>query len=77
MYRVAVQNKFEFLGKAEMMDQQWVKFYVAVTEAAVEQIPRVERKTKQKYILGWLVKRRQVKIKEIKYEILHKEIRKN
>ena len=32
------------LGVAEEMKQQWVKFKVAVTEAAVEQISRVERK---------------------------------
>ena len=39
-HRVAVQNKFEVLREAEEVEQQWVKFKVAITEVAVEQIPR-------------------------------------
>ena len=46
---MAVKNEFEALGEAYEVDQQneRVKFKVVVTEAAVERIPRVERKIKQ------------------------------
>ena len=47
-YRVAVPNRFEVLAEEE--DQRWAKFKVVITEAAVEQIRRVERKTKQKRV---------------------------
>ena len=47
-YCLAVQNELEALGEAEEVKKQWVKFKVAVTVAAVEQIPRVERKNKTK-----------------------------
>ena len=76
MYCVAVQNKFKVLGVAEEVDQQWVKF----KEAAVEQIPKAERKTKEKWrtedILDLIEKRRQIKNNREIYETLHKEIRK-
>ena len=49
-YRVSFQNKFEVLGEAEKMDQQWIKFKVVVVEAAVEQVRRDERKIKEKEI---------------------------
>ena len=32
------------------MDQQWVKFKTSVTESAVEEIPRVEKKTQQRWM---------------------------
>ena len=45
--------------------QEWLKFKEAVTEAAMEQIPRVPRKTKQKSmiedILKLMEKRRHIK----------------
>ena len=44
------QNKFEVSGKAEEVDQQWVNFKVATSETAEKQIPRVERKTKQRWM---------------------------
>ena len=70
---MAVQNKFEVLRQAEEVDQQWAKFKVPITEAAEEQIPRVERKTKQRWmtenILDFMEKKRQIK----KYETLHKK----
>ena len=64
-YLVSVQNKFEVLGGAEEVDQQWVKLKVWVTEAAVEHIPRVKRETKQKWmtedILEFMEKRKHAK----------------
>ena len=50
-YFEAVQNKFEVLGEAEEVNQQWVKFKVAVTKTALIQIPNHERKTKQKFCI--------------------------
>ena len=44
------KNKFEVLGEAEKVYQTWAKFKVAITEAAVKQIPRVERETKQRWM---------------------------
>ena len=41
------KNKFKVL-EAEEVDEQWVKFKLAVTEAAVEQISILKSKTKQK-----------------------------
>ena len=49
-YLVTVYNKFEVLGEAEEVDEQKLRFKVAVTEAAMEQITRVRKKTKQKCI---------------------------
>ena len=42
---MAVQNKFEVLGKAEKVDQQWIRIKVLITQAVVEQIQ--ESKGKQ------------------------------
>ena len=68
------------LGEAEDVDQKWAKFKVAITEAAVKHIPRVERKAKQKWIVEDIFgshgkKRRQGKNGE-NYETFHKQIRK-
>ena len=63
--RGAVQNTFELLREAMEVGQRLFK--VAVTEAAVKQISRVERKKKQQQkrmiesMLQIMVKRRQVK----------------
>ena len=52
------------------MDQLWTKFKEVIPEAAVEQIPRVKMKTKQRWmtkdILDLMEKMRQLKIKEYK-----------
>ena len=37
---------FEVLGEKEEAGHQWANFKAAITEAAKEQIPRVENKTK-------------------------------
>ena len=64
------------------MDQQWAKFKLAIKEAAEEELPRVEGKAKQLWmiddILDLMGRRRQRKKKnsQEKYETLHKEIRK-
>ena len=65
---MAVQNKFEVLGEAEEVDQQQVKFKAIIPEAAEEQIPKEERKIKQRWmtedILDLMEKRRHVKNKK-------------
>ena len=38
------------MGESEEVDQQFVMFEVAVKEATVEQIPRAEKKRKQKWM---------------------------
>ena len=76
---VVVQNIFEALEQAEEEDKQWENFKAAITVAAEEQIPRVERKTKQRWmtedVLDIREKRRRVKSNGEKYETVHKEIR--
>ena len=49
--------KNNILGEAEEVDQQWVKFIVAMTEAAVEQIPRVPKSWMIEDILDLMGKR--------------------
>ncbi|GFN74885.1 hypothetical protein PoB_000139100 [Plakobranchus ocellatus] len=49
-YQISVQNKFETLGDAEEVEQQWENFKSAIMEAATEVIPKVKRKAKQKWM---------------------------
>ena len=49
--------KNNILGEAEEVDPQWVKFKVAMTEAAVEQIPRVPKSWMIEDILDLMGKR--------------------
>ncbi|GFN78082.1 craniofacial development protein 2-like [Plakobranchus ocellatus] len=49
-YQISVQNKFEALGDAEEVEQQWENFKSALMEAATEVIPKVKRKAKQKWM---------------------------
>ncbi|GFO43306.1 craniofacial development protein 2-like protein [Plakobranchus ocellatus] len=49
-YQISVQNKFEALGDAEEVEQQWENFKSAIMEAATEVIPKVKRKAKQKWM---------------------------
>ena len=61
-----VQNKLEVLGEAEDVDQHWAKFKITITVAAMEWMPRVDRKIEQKWmiedILDLMGKKRQAKI---------------
>ncbi|GFO13973.1 craniofacial development protein 2-like protein [Plakobranchus ocellatus] len=47
-YQISVQNKFEALGDAEEVEQQWENFKSAIMEAATEVIPKVKMKGKAK-----------------------------
>ncbi|GFO31953.1 craniofacial development protein 2-like [Plakobranchus ocellatus] len=49
-YQISVQNKFEALGDAEEVEQQWENFKSAIMEAATEVIPKAKRKAKQKWM---------------------------
>ncbi|GFN84194.1 craniofacial development protein 2-like [Plakobranchus ocellatus] len=73
-----VQNKFEALGDAEEVEQQWENFKSAIMEAATEVIPKVKRKAKQKWmteeILNLMEERRCAKGNKEKYEQIHKKV---
>ncbi|GFO47179.1 craniofacial development protein 2-like [Plakobranchus ocellatus] len=77
-YQVSVQNKFESLGEAEEIEKQWENFKEAITLAATEEIPRVERKSKQKWmtdeILELMDERRKAKNNDEKYETLQNKV---
>ncbi|GFO42831.1 endonuclease-reverse transcriptase [Plakobranchus ocellatus] len=73
-----VQNKFEALGDAQEVEQQWENFKSAIMEAATEVIPKVKRKAKQKWIaeeiLNMMEERRCAKGNKEKYEQIHKKV---
>ncbi|GFO04846.1 craniofacial development protein 2 [Plakobranchus ocellatus] len=73
-----VQNKFEALGDAEEVEQQWKNFKSAIMEAATEVIPKVKRKAKQKWmteeILNLMEERRCAMGNKEKYEQIHKKV---
>ncbi|GFO07993.1 Down syndrome critical region protein 3 homolog [Plakobranchus ocellatus] len=73
-----VQNRFEALGDAEEVEQQWKNFKSAIMEAATEVIPKVKRKAKQKWmteeILNLMEERRCAKGNKGKYEQIHKKV---
>ncbi|GFO30223.1 ankyrin-1 [Plakobranchus ocellatus] len=76
--QISVQNKFEALGDAEEVEQQWENFKSAIMEAATEVIPKVKRKAKQKWmteeILNMMEERRCAKGNKEKYEQIHKKV---
>ncbi|GFO39342.1 RNA-directed DNA polymerase from mobile element jockey-like [Plakobranchus ocellatus] len=80
-YQISVQNKFEALGDAEEIEQQWENFKSAIMEAATEVIPKVKRKAKQKWmteeILNLIEERRCAKGNKEKYEQIHKKVQEN
>ena len=47
---MAIQNKFGVSGEAQGKDQLWANFKVPITEAAGEQIFRVKRKIKPRWM---------------------------
>ncbi|GFO15032.1 craniofacial development protein 2-like [Plakobranchus ocellatus] len=77
-YQISVQNKFEALGDAEEVEQQWENFKSAIMEAATEVIPKVKTKAKQKWmteeILNLMEERRCAKGNKEKYEQIHKKV---
>ncbi|GFO16281.1 craniofacial development protein 2-like [Plakobranchus ocellatus] len=77
-YQISVQNKFEAFGDAEEVEQQWENFKSAIMEAATEVIPKVKRKSKQKWmteeILNMMEERRCAKGNKEKYEQIHKKV---
>ncbi|GFO27557.1 RNA-directed DNA polymerase from mobile element jockey-like [Plakobranchus ocellatus] len=77
-YQISVQNKFEALGDAEEVEQQWENFKSAIMEAATEVISKVKRKAKQKWmieeILNLMEERRCAQGNREKYEQIHKKM---
>ncbi|GFN88800.1 endonuclease-reverse transcriptase [Plakobranchus ocellatus] len=77
-YQISVQNKYEALGDAEEVEQQWENFKSAIMEAATEVIPKVKRKAKQKWmteeISNLMEERRCAKGNKEKYEQMHKKV---
>ncbi|GFN96473.1 RNA-directed DNA polymerase from mobile element jockey-like [Plakobranchus ocellatus] len=77
-YQISVQNRFEALGDAQEVEQQWENFKSAIMEAATEVVPKVKRKAKQKWmteeILNLMEKRRCAKGNKEKYEQIHKKV---
>ncbi|GFR79578.1 endonuclease-reverse transcriptase [Elysia marginata] len=61
------------------MEELWQQLKRSITEAAEEEIPTKERKTKQKWmtedILNLMDKRRKAKEEQEEYENIHKEVR--
>ena len=78
-YALSVKNKFQSLNELEEVEHQWENFKQAINEAAVEVIPPLKRRAKQKWmtedILKLMDKRRQAKHNNENYEAIHKEIR--
>ena len=78
-YALSVKNKFQSLNELEEVEHQWENFKQAINEAAVEVIPPLKRRAKQKWmtedILKLMDKRRQAKCNNENYEAIHKEIR--
>ncbi|GFR69145.1 RNA-directed DNA polymerase from mobile element jockey-like [Elysia marginata] len=77
-YQISVQNKFEALKEVEKIEEQWENFKSALTEAATEVIPSLERKSKQKWmanvILEMMDERRKAKGNKEKYKLQHKKV---
>ena len=78
-YALSVKNKFQSLNELEEVEHQWENFKQAIKEAAVEVIPPLKRRAKQKWmtedISKLMDKRRQAKCNNENYEAIHKEIR--
>ena len=78
-YALSVKNKFQSLNELEEVEHQWENFKQAINEAAVEVIPTLKRRAKQKWmtedILKLMDKRRQAKCNNENYEAIHREIR--
>ena len=47
-YALSVKNKFQSLNELEEVEHQWENFKQAIDEAAVEVIPLLKRRAKQK-----------------------------
>ncbi|GFO30487.1 endonuclease-reverse transcriptase [Plakobranchus ocellatus] len=71
-------EKFEALGDAEEVEQQWENFKSAIMEEATEVIPKIKRKAKQKWmteeILNLMEERRCAKANKEQYEQIHKKV---
>ena len=71
-YHIAVKNKFEALSDVEEIEEQWDRLISSITEAAAAELPRVEKKAKQKWmtddILELMDKRRKTKNNKDEYK---------
>ncbi|GFN83762.1 craniofacial development protein 2-like protein [Plakobranchus ocellatus] len=69
-YQISVQNKFEALGDAEEVEQQWGNFKSAIREAVTE----VKQKWMTEEIFNLMEERRCAKGNKEKYEQIHKKV---
>ncbi|GFO18885.1 endonuclease-reverse transcriptase [Plakobranchus ocellatus] len=80
-YNLKVKNKFKALEEIEEVEELWQQLKRSITEAAKEEIPTKEKKTKQKWmtedILNLMDKRRKAKGEQGEYESIHREVRRN
>ena len=78
-YRIKVQSKFDALEGKEEIEELWEQLKNSFTEATEEEIPKKERKAKQKWmtddILELTDRRRLAKGDQQEYERLLKEVR--
>ncbi|GFR73217.1 craniofacial development protein 2-like [Elysia marginata] len=78
-YNLKVKNKFEAFEEIEEVEELWQQLKRSTTEAAEEEIPTKERKTKQKWmtedIPNLMDKRRKAKGEQEEYESIHREVR--
>ena len=49
-YALSVENKFQSLNELEEVEHQWENFKQAINKAAVEVIPPLKRRAKQKWM---------------------------
>ena len=79
IYRIKVQNKFEALEGKEEIEELWEQLKNSITEATEEEIPKKERKAKQKWMtddmLELMDRRRLAKGDQQEYKSLHIEVR--
>ena len=78
-YKIKVQNKFEAFEGKEEIEELWEQLKNSITEATEEEIPKKERKAKQKWMTGDILelmdRGRLAKGDQQEYERLHKEVR--
>ena len=79
-YRVAVKNRCQALEGMEEVEDQWEALKSAILVSATEIIPKVEKKTKKKWmtqeILDLMDERRKAKGEPEKHEKVHEKIKK-
>ena len=77
-FTVAIKNRFRILHDVQEVDEKWEHLNESITQAAEETIPKIQRKTKKKWmndeILKMMDKRRKSKQDRDAYDALNKQI---